>query len=179
MDVRSFTGPTTDKFSNPQIEDRNVHSVQHIVDRKESDTPASSYTPNSSLSLEVRDHPLQLVLRVVIDKLNETLPHNNEHTVFNGISELDLSPASTAKRIVTHATSLYEPYKLAYSEKHEAIIFQDFMDNLVKGIELGFDEAQEMLQNLGVLHGEIERDIDNTFSLVQQDLFNFRNSKKI
>jgi hypothetical protein len=178
MDVKAFTGPITESVSNPRINDRNVRAVQHIADRKHSDTPTPS-SSDSSVSLEVRNHPLQLLLRVVIEKLNETLPHNSEHEVFKGVSDLELSPELTAGHIVAHASVLYGPYKLTHSEKQEVVNYQDFIDNVVKGIELGFDEAQEILQNLGVLHGEIEHNVDITFALVQKGLLDFRHSKNI
>ncbi len=182
MDVKSFTGPATEPTTHPRTENRNVRAVQHIADRKESDTP-TPFSSKSSVSLEVRDHPLQLLLRVVKQKLDESLPHtgnqlngvqlSDKQTAFKGAFDAELSPDLTARYIITHATLFYEPYKLIHSNQNETEIFLEFVGKLTNIIELGFDEAQEILQNLGVLHGEISRNINSTFSLVQKNLAEF------
>lgn len=175
MDISSFNGPSKDPVTPIQTDDRNVHAVQHIGDRRESETPDAP-VPGSSVSIEIRDHPLQLVLRVVRDKLNEAFPHDIKLENFQGLSEMELTPATTSRSIVAHATSLYEPFKLIQQNLAEKEMLEAFMDTLIKTIELGFDEAQEILQNLGVLHGETERDLDYTFTLTQRLLIDFRDS---
>ncbi len=180
MDIKSFTGPTTEPTTHLQTEDRNVRAIQHIGDRKESDT-ATPFSSKSSVSLEVRDHPLALLLRVVKQKLDESFFNSNgdqtnsvqsanKQAAFKSTFDTELSPDVAAKHIIAHAISFYEPFKLSHSDKNKTEIFLEFMSKLINLIELGFDEAQEILQNLGVLHGEISRDIDNTFSLVQKNL---------
>lgn len=182
VDVKSFTGPAIEPTTHPQTENRHVRAVQHIADRKESDTP-TPFSSKSSVSLEVRDHPLQLLLRVVKQKLDESLPRTgnqlndiqlgNKQAAFKGTFDTELSPDLTAKYIITHAISFYEPYKLSHNNQNETEVFLEFVDKLTNIIQLGFDEAQEILQNLGVLHGEISRNIDSTFSLVQKNLVEF------
>jgi len=175
VEVTTFTGPAKETVIPSQIDERNVHAVHQIADRKESSS--GSYTPTTStVSLEVRDHPLQLVLRVVIQRLNETHPHNDIHKNQQGILELELTPADTARHIVAHAKSLLEPYKNSRQIDDENLLIQDFMQGLNSAIEQGFNEAQVILQNLGVLQGTVERDIDNTFELVQNNLLEFRNT---
>lgn len=175
MDVSSFTGPAKDPVSKPQFEGRNVNEVQEISDRKGSDTP---YQPASSVSLDVRNHPLQLLLRIVIDRLNEAFPHEARHENISGFQDMELSPDSTAKHISLHAFSLYAPFTASRTlngqspEPNE--LLDDYIDGAIRAIESGFDEAQTMLQNLGVLAGEVERDIETTFLLVQGRLKEFQ-----
>ena len=178
MDVSSFTGTSKEPAAKPAPEavGRNVNEIREISDRKDSQTP---YQQNSSVSLVARDHPLQLLLRVVIDKLNESFPQENRHTNIQNLADEDQSPDKIANLIASHAISLYEPYitsqknaeksanKNIQDVKNDRELFDVFFDRLISTIENGFDEAQIMLQNLGVLAGEIERDIDTIFLSVQ------------
>ena len=185
MDVSSFTGTSKEPAAQAAAESvtRNVNEVRQITDRKDSENP---YQQNSSVSLVVRDHPLQLLLRVVIDKLNDSFPHETRHSNIQNLAEEDQSPAKIANLISLHAISLYEPFIAAEKNaaksqvrniediKDDLDLFNSFFDGLIRSIENGFDEAQLMLQNLGVLEGTIERDVDAIFLLIQKKLIIYR-----
>lgn len=173
MDVSSFTGPSKDPVSKTRPEDQNVNEVNEITALKDE----SPFEQASSVSLEVRDHPLQLLVRVVIDKLNDAFAHDQQPEKIQGITESDMSPDLAAKKISLHAISLYEPFSSTRQEENKSDVLDAFIDSLVKAVENGFDEAQTMLQNLGVLVGEVERDIDQTYLYVQGEIKAFMDTK--
>jgi len=183
VDVKAFTGPVTEPTTQHRTETRNVHAVQPVTDRKDSDTP-TPFTPGPSVSIGARDHPLQLLVRVVKQKLDDVLPHpdmpanskplEKKQSAFNGSFDIELSPELASKNILTYASTYYEIYKSTHKNKNEAAILNEFTNRLSDIIEMGFDEARVILQNLEVLHGTVRRDVEYSLVLIQKSLVNFR-----
>ena len=57
------------------------------------------------------------------------------------------------------------------SEQEQA---DKFVQVIGGGIQTGFTEAREILDGLGVLEGDIETNIDKTYSIIQEELAAFR-----
>jgi len=181
VDVKAFTGPVTEPTTQHRTETRNVHAVQPATDRKDSDTP-TPFTPGSPVSIGARDHPLQLLVRVVKQKLDDVLPHpdmpvnskplEKKQSAFNSSFDIELSPELASKNILSYASAYYEIYKSTH--KNKAAVLNEFTERLSHIIEIGFDEARGILQNLEVLHGTVLRDVEYSLVLIQKSLVDFR-----
>lgn len=127
-------------------------------------------------NLSAKDQPLALILRATIDKLNTILEADlGPNAIEVGIeSGLDISPNATADRIVSLATAAFPAFQEANPDESGEELLAHFMDVIGGGIEQGFSEAQDILQSLGVLQGDIASNIDLTFDLVQEKLEAFQ-----
>ena len=127
-------------------------------------------------NLSAKDQPLALVLRATIDKLNTILEADlGSNAIEAGIeSGLDVSPDATAERIVSLATAAFPAFQEANPDESGEELLTHFMDVIGEGIKQGFSEAQDILQGLGVLEGDIASNIDLTFELVQEKLDAFQ-----
>ena len=76
-----------------------------------------------------------------------------------------MTPEATADRIVSLSTALLTRFQNQRPDSDNETTLNQFVDTIQKGIERGFSEAKEILSNLGVLHGEIETDVERTLEL--------------
>ncbi|NPA72892.1 MAG: hypothetical protein GXO35_08700 [Gammaproteobacteria bacterium] len=133
----------------------------------------------------VSSDSLKITYQAAIEKLNETLSSQFEMTDegIKPISEEALkeqggmeywTPENTAKRIVDGATAFLSGFQAANPELEGEALMDRFIEVIGGGIEQGFDEAKGLLGDLKVLEGDIESNIEKTFSLVQSGLQDFR-----
>lgn len=94
--------------------------------------------------------------------LNKT--YNNE----------DTSPQATADRIVAFATNFYQAFREQNPQLNDEDGLEQFMQEIGKGIDQGFTDARDILTGLKKLEGKVATDIDQTYSLIQQGLQDFR-----
>ena len=94
--------------------------------------------------------------------LNKT--YNNE----------DTSPQATADRIVGFATNFYQAFREQNPELNDEDGLEQFMQEIGKGIDQGFADARDILTGLKKLEGKVATDIDETYSLIQQGLQEFK-----
>lgn len=94
--------------------------------------------------------------------LNKT--YNNE----------DTSPQATADRIVAFATNFYQAFREQNPQLNDEDGLEQFMQEIGKGIDQGFTDARDILTGLKKLEGKVATDIDETYSLIQQGLQDFR-----
>jgi len=85
-----------------------------------------------------------------------------------------VTPEATADRIVSLSTALLTRFQNQRPDSDNETTLNQFVDTIQKGIERGFSEAKEILSNLGVLHGEIETDVERTLELTTDGLADFR-----
>lgn len=136
----------------------------------------ASHAPPPVISLQTGDHPLQLVIRAVIEKLNE-LFHTSIHTAHSPeVSELELTPEVSAHHIASFAVTLFMLYKNQHAAIEQDDLLQQFTDTLYQGLEQGFEEARQVLSNLGVLSEATERNVNICFALTQKYLIELRST---
>lgn len=108
--------------------------------------------------------PQQLVDLHVIDKLEKAL--NIEKLSLKGLETEDFSPQAVADRILTSVKQAFGRFQQSQPERDRDEFFSQVRD----GLEKGFAEAKDMLDNLGVLQGQIAANVDKTYDLTLQGL---------
>lgn len=135
---------------------------------------------------------LKMAYQTAIEKLNEILQLDNapeteaqnfeQSENIAPISEEALknqggmeywTPENTAKRIVEQATAFYSSFEKAHPELEGEALMAHFVDVIGGGIELGINEARNILDDLNVLEGSIAENITQTQNLVFAGLKNY------
>lgn len=149
---------------------------------KDTESPASAVakahaSQNSAIiqtqlnvAISSGNNPLALLFKTAVEGINEVL---GEDAIQNAASQ-DNSAEATAQRIVDMSTAFYGKYleqnKLEDNEESRG----KFIDLISGGFEKGFKEAQDILQGLKVLEGDIAAGIDKTHELVLAGFAAFR-----
>lgn len=122
------------------------------------------------VSIQAGNEGLALLYRTAIDGINTVLaPELGPDAVNNALSQ-DNSAEATAGRIVSLSTALFDVYAARHPDKALAEVAKDFVNLIRSGFEQGYQEAEDILNSLGVL-GEgspIAAGIAQTFELVQK-----------
>lgn len=71
------------------------------------------------------------------------------------------------------STGFFELFKQQHPGESEADVLKNFMSVIGSGVDTGFKEALVILQGMGVLKGDIARNIDKTYALVQKSYADF------
>lgn len=132
-----------------------------------------------SLSFNSDSSPIasqELLTRTVLDALNKELEASfGPYAIQNAYEQgLDVSPQATADRIVQQATGFFTRFAEKYADLSENELLDSFIATISSGIDKGFAEARDILEGLNVLQGDIANNIDETYTLIQQGLANFR-----
>ncbi|BAJ00746.1 DUF5610 domain-containing protein [Shewanella violacea] len=135
-------------------------------------------TAQQEVNLRSSDEPMKLLFRAAIEAINEELapsmgPNATQRIYDSGV---DTSPEATAERIVSFATQFFSLHQGQNSNMEFDEQLDSFMEIIGGAIDKGFGEAREILDNLKVLEGGIADGVDNTYSLVQEGLAEFRDS---
>ncbi|WP_286239534.1 DUF5610 domain-containing protein [Neptuniibacter halophilus] len=133
-------------------------------------------TVGSDVTLSASNEPVKLTVSAVIANLNEVLAPDLGPQAIEAAydAQLDVSPEATADRIVSLTTAMFSAYQTANPDLEGAALVDQFVDVIAGGIEQGFSEARTILDDMGVLEGDIASNIDSTFDLVMQGLEKFR-----
>lgn len=131
---------------------------------------------NYDVSISAKNQPHALLYKAAIEAINEELAAElGDDAIERGYeSGVDVSPEATAQRIVDFSTGLFELYKQSNPDLEPQEQLDRFLEVIGSGIDQGFGEAREILDGLGVLEGEIEQNVDQTYTLVQEGLAAFR-----
>lgn len=148
---------------------------------KEVDSPAAAVakaraSANSAIvqtqlnvALNSGNDPLALVLKAAITGINEALePTMGKDAIQNAAANQDNSAEATAGRIVSLSTAFYGAYLAQNKLEDNAASREQFVGVIRGGFETGFKEAQDVLDGLKVLGGDVATGIDKTYSLVMQ-----------
>ncbi|WP_020679828.1 DUF5610 domain-containing protein [Marinobacterium rhizophilum] len=128
------------------------------------------------VSIAAGSQPMEMLYRGVIDTLNAELKTDLGDTPLQTAyaTQLDVSPKTTAMRILSRATGFFESYRAQHAQLNENDARARFTDLLRSGVIQGFDQARDILQGLGVLETDIASAIDATYTLVMQGLNAFQ-----
>ena len=136
------------------------------------------------VSLKMGNEPMALLYKTALSAINEALDPTQESQPIQKAYEqkIDVSPEATATRIVNFATGFYQAFQQQNSDLSAEESLDTFMSTIKSGIEIGFNDARDILESLSVLEGKVETDIDSTYDLVQDKLNffvdNFFNEKE-
>lgn len=139
---------------------------------------ASIIQANLDASISSGNESMALLYKTAIEGVNESLKAEfGDNAIQNAYdSGLDVSPETTADRIVSMSTAFFSAYREKNPEMSEEEAANSFAEIIGGGIETGFAEAREILDGLKVLEGDIAANIDTTFDLVQKGLQAFVDS---
>ncbi|MBE7213648.1 DUF5610 domain-containing protein [Shewanella benthica] len=130
------------------------------------------------VNLKSADEPMILLYRAAIEALNAelapTMGPNATQRIYD--SGVDTSAEATAERIVNFSTQFFSLHQGQNSDMGFDEQLDSFMEIIGDAIDKGFGEAREILKGLQVLEGGIADDVDQTYSLVQAGLQEFRDS---
>lgn len=126
-----------------------------------------------TVSISAGNEPQQLVLRSVIDKLNELMDDGSGTSPLDAASKQDNSPEGTAGRIVSMATAFYDAFAAKHPNDDESETAASFIDTIRSGVEQGFKDARGILESLSVLQGDVAGNVDKTYDLVMKGLDDF------
>lgn len=143
-----------------------------------------------SLSLQSDNKAMNLLYRAISDAVEKRMaaqaPQSADNsadtstgaTTETGLNKTysneDTSPQATADRIVSFATNFYQAFREQNPELNDKDGLEQFMQEIGKGIDQGFADARDILTGLKKLEGKVADDIDETYSLIQQGLQDFR-----
>ena len=129
----------------------------------------------SVVNVSVADSPQALVLKTALEGINEALQASlGENAIQSAYdSGLDVSPETTADRIVSLSTAFLAQYQEQHPDLSDEEALTSFTEVIRGGIQTGFTEARDILSGLDVLSGDIATNIDKTFDLVQEKLAAF------
>ena len=141
-----------------------------------------------SLSLTSDNKAMNLLYRAISDAVEKRMAaqapaaqnqdDSTEVTAETGLNKTytneDTSPQATAERIVGFATNFYQAFRQQNPQLDDEDGLERFMQEIGKGIDQGFADARDILTGLKKLEGKVATDIDETYSLIQQGLQDFR-----
>ncbi len=177
MNAIDKTGAPGAQTNSPTQREKNVDATPEspsVSSRKQFN--AAILQANYEVSLSTKNEPQALIYKAAIEAINEELAEElGDNAIERGYeSGLDVSPEATAQRIVDFSTGLFELYKQNNPELEPDAQLERFLEVIGGGIDQGFGEARDILDGLGVLEGEIEENVDRTYTLVQEGLATFR-----
>lgn len=131
------------------------------------------------VSIQAGNESMSLLNRTAIDGINAALePELGPDAIQNAMSQ-DNSAEATAGRIVALSTAMFDAFAARYPDKDMAEVAQDFVRVIRGGFEQGYQEAEDILNSLGVLPDvkEVAAGIARTFELVHKGYDEWLNSK--
>ena len=138
---------------------------------------ASIVQASLTVSIGAQDNPLALVFKSALTGINEALSNAGLDPVESAVDQ-DNTPDGTAGRIVALSTGFYAAFKQQHAGEDDASVLQKFMDTIRGGFEKGFKEAQDILDGLSVLNGDIASNIDKTHDNVLKGYADFEAAQK-
>ena len=131
------------------------------------------------VSIQSGNESLALAYRTAIEGINAVLePELGPDAIQNAMSQ-EHSPQATAGRIVSLSTAMFDSYAAAHPAKDFAEAAKDFIEVIRRGFEQGFQEAQDILNSLGVLpdNQAVADGIAQTYALVQKGYEDWLNQR--
>lgn len=146
---------------------KDVESPASAVARMRASANSAIVQTQMNVALNSGNDPLALVLKAAINGINEALaPTLGKDAIENAAATQDNSAEATAGRILSLSTAFYGAYLEQNKLEDNADSRGKFVDVIRGGFEQGFKEAQEVLQGLKALQGDVATQIDKTFGLV-------------
>lgn len=181
MDVQSFSqsvkslAQADNKKENGPIGPQ-VSELAHAKNTEKKQLNAAILESSINVNLSAGNDPLGLVLKTALEGINEALGEISGSSSIQAAfdSGVDVSPEATAERIASISTGFFTAFQEQHPELSQDEALTAFVDVIGSGIDTGFSEARSILSSLDVLeNGDIAKNIDETYSLVQEKLQSF------
>jgi len=145
---------------------------------RQAETNKATLQAHMDVSIGSKNKPMSLVYKAALEAINEELKSIHGEDAAQKINDqgIDVSPEATAKRIVDISTGFFNSYQDIHKDQDLEEQVDGFLDLLRQGVETGFGEAREILDGLGVLEGDLEADINQTYNLVMEGYDDFKSS---
>ena len=140
--------------------------LKHNLELTKADT-VNTASKSESYSVTIsRDYqsPQQILNQKIIASLNEEITAAGGAEI-ESLDRNDFTPGKVAERILSFIKSALS--QLGNGNDKER---QDLLEQAREGVERGFREFREILYGLGVLQGEIETDINQTYDFIMDGL---------
>ena len=146
---------------------KDVESPASAVAKARASANSAIVQTQLNVALNSGDDPLALVLKAAINGINEALePTLGKDAILHAAASRDNSAEATAGRILSLSTALYGAYIAQNKLEDNAASREKFIGVIRGGFETGFKEAQNVLDGLKVLGGDVATQIDKTYALV-------------
>ena len=174
-DTRAYTtsSPSTSANAVPTSESAESSRVKTKATQN-----AAILQSSLDVSLQSKDQPLALLLKSAITGINDLLKSQYGDNAIQAAISQDNTPSGTADRIVSLSTGFYEAFKQQHPGEDANDVLTKFMDTIRGGFEQGAKEAQDILNGMGVLSGDIASNIDKTLTLVRQGYDDFETAQR-
>lgn len=157
------------KEDNPSNKVKDVESAASTMAKSRASLNSAIVQTQMNVSLNAGNEPLALLLKSAINGINEELaPTLGKDAIETAAASEDNSAEATASRILTLSTAFYGAYREQNKLEDNAESREQFISVVRGGFEKGFKEAQQVLEGLKVLDGEVAAGIDKTFAMVMQ-----------
>lgn len=122
------------------------------------------------VSIQAGNHGLALLYRTAVDEINVALEPALGPDAIRGSMGQDNSPEATAGRIVALSTAMFDVFAARYPDKDMSEVAHDFVKVIHGGFKQGYQEAENILNRLGVLPDVevVAKDIAKTSELVKK-----------
>jgi len=116
---------------------------------------------------------LQIVTERAFEKLRSVVAEARAELGIPEGEELDTSPEATANRIADFALGFFDNYAENNSLADDAEGRQQFVDFIGAAVQQGIDEARGILTSLQALNPEVDGNIEQTSSIIQNRFADF------
>jgi len=116
------------------------------------------------------DFAMNAVTERAYDKLRAIVGDAREALGLSADAQLDTSPEATATRIADFALNFYDKWREDHTGGDEDSAREEFASYIGGAIQQGIEEARGILGALNVLNGDVGKNIDTTWSLIQDRL---------
>lgn len=158
----------------PSNKVKDVDSPASAVAKARANFNSAIVQTTMNVAINAGNEPLALLLKSAINGINEELqPTLGKDAIANAAASEDNSAEATAQRILSLSTAFYDAYREQNKLEDNAASREQFIGVVRGGFEKGFKEAQDVLEGLKVLGGDVAAGIDKTFALVMQGYDDF------
>ncbi len=162
------------KEDNPSNKVKDVDSPASAVAKARASLNSAIVQTSLNVAISAGNEPMALLLKSAITGINEELePVLGKDAIQNAAANQDNSAEATASRIVSLSTAFYDAYREQNKLEDNEQSRSQFVDVIRGGFEKGFKEAQQVLEGLKVLGGEVAAGIDRTYELVMKGFDDF------
>lgn len=150
--------------------DRAEKSVKLIQQYLES----SVLHADMNLNANIENESLLVLYEVIMEDVNTVIDVEcGESTIKSASTGIDPYPDEIADSIILNSTAYFSKYQAHHPGIVEFKAAETFVEAISFGIDKGFAEARNMLDELMVLDGDVERNIDIAYDFVQIGLQEF------
>lgn len=152
---------------------KDVESPASAIAKARASQNSAIVQTSLNVALKSGNEPLALLYKTAIQGINEVLePAFGKDAIQNAASG-DNTPEATAQRILSGSTAFFGAYLEQNKLEDNADSRAKFIETIQGGFEQGFKEAQDILQGLKVLEGDVATGIDKTRELVLKGFAEF------